>query len=198
MDPGQEQSALGPHCLQKWLLKSQAHEKADGNCCVWQFKGWMGWLCLLYCPYSSFKFDFLKGQNLIPMRAERKQSGFWTNLNFPLLPAAICNNYNVKKYMSEDTQEMQQLRSTAFPRHQQKERRETNKDNTNVAHVYRDAQTKNCNRRTSSERLAGKKYWVGVVGLDGGGGGANHTYWRKTLPPIPMHLRITNICLTKS
>ena len=34
-----EQSDLGPHCLQKWLLKSQADEKADDNCCDWQFKG---------------------------------------------------------------------------------------------------------------------------------------------------------------
>ena len=28
----------GPHCLQKWLLKSQADDKADDNCCDWQFK----------------------------------------------------------------------------------------------------------------------------------------------------------------
>ena len=34
-----EQSDLGPHCLQKWLLKSQADNKADDNCCDWQFKG---------------------------------------------------------------------------------------------------------------------------------------------------------------
>ena len=27
------------HCLQNWLLKSQADEKADDNCCDWQFKG---------------------------------------------------------------------------------------------------------------------------------------------------------------
>ena len=31
---------LGPHCLQKWLLKSQADDKADDNCCDWQFKGY--------------------------------------------------------------------------------------------------------------------------------------------------------------
>ena len=30
---------LGPHCLQKWLLKSQAEDKADDNCCDWRFKG---------------------------------------------------------------------------------------------------------------------------------------------------------------
>ena len=30
----EEQSDLGPHCLQKLLLKSQA----DNNCCEWQFK----------------------------------------------------------------------------------------------------------------------------------------------------------------
>ena len=35
----EEQSDLGPHCLQKWLLKSQADGKADDNCCDWQFKG---------------------------------------------------------------------------------------------------------------------------------------------------------------
>ena len=34
-----EQSDLGPHCLQKWCLKSQADDKADYNCCDWQFKG---------------------------------------------------------------------------------------------------------------------------------------------------------------
>ena len=34
-----EQSDLGPRCLQKWLLKSQADDKADDNCCDWQFKG---------------------------------------------------------------------------------------------------------------------------------------------------------------
>ena len=39
MDPNQkEQSDLGPHCLQK-LLKSQADDKADDNCCDCQFKG---------------------------------------------------------------------------------------------------------------------------------------------------------------
>ena len=36
----EKQSDLGPHCLQKWLLKSQADNKADDNCCDWQFKGW--------------------------------------------------------------------------------------------------------------------------------------------------------------
>ena len=35
----EEQSDLGPYCLQKWLLKSQADDKADDNCCDWQFKG---------------------------------------------------------------------------------------------------------------------------------------------------------------
>ena len=34
----QEQSDLGPHCLQKWLLKSQAGDKADDNSCDWRFK----------------------------------------------------------------------------------------------------------------------------------------------------------------
>ena len=31
-----EQSDLGPHCLQKWLLNSQADDKADDNCCTWR------------------------------------------------------------------------------------------------------------------------------------------------------------------
>ena len=34
----EEQSDLGPHYLQKWLLKSQADDKADDYCCDWQFK----------------------------------------------------------------------------------------------------------------------------------------------------------------
>ena len=35
----EEQSDLGPHCLQKWLLKSQADDRADDNFCDWQFTG---------------------------------------------------------------------------------------------------------------------------------------------------------------
>ena len=42
VDPDQtapkDHSDLGPHCLQKWLLKSQADDKADDNCCDWRFK----------------------------------------------------------------------------------------------------------------------------------------------------------------
>ena len=34
-----EQSDLGPHCLQKLLLKSQADDKADDSSCDWRFKG---------------------------------------------------------------------------------------------------------------------------------------------------------------
>ena len=34
-----EQSDLGPHCLQKSILKSQAEDKADDNSCYWRFKG---------------------------------------------------------------------------------------------------------------------------------------------------------------
>ena len=37
--PEEEQSDLGSHCLQKWLLKFSADDKADDNCCDWQFKG---------------------------------------------------------------------------------------------------------------------------------------------------------------
>ena len=29
----------GSNCLQKWLLKSQADDKADDNSCDWRFKG---------------------------------------------------------------------------------------------------------------------------------------------------------------
>ena len=43
VDPDQtalkEQSDLDPHCLQKWLLKSEVDDKADDNCFDWQFKG---------------------------------------------------------------------------------------------------------------------------------------------------------------
>ena len=37
VDP--DQTDLGPHCLQKWLLKPEADDKADDDCCDWQFKG---------------------------------------------------------------------------------------------------------------------------------------------------------------
>ena len=30
---------LGPHCLQKWLLKWQADDKAYDNSCDWRFNG---------------------------------------------------------------------------------------------------------------------------------------------------------------
>ena len=35
----EEGSDLGPHCLQKQLLKSQTDDKADDSCCDVQFKG---------------------------------------------------------------------------------------------------------------------------------------------------------------
>ena len=35
----EEQSDLDLHYLQKWLLKSQADDKADDSCCDWQYKG---------------------------------------------------------------------------------------------------------------------------------------------------------------
>ena len=38
VDQGQT-ADLGPHCFQKRLLKSQADDKADDNCCDWQFMG---------------------------------------------------------------------------------------------------------------------------------------------------------------
>ena len=37
VDP--DQTDLGPHCLQKCILKSQAEDKADKNCHEWRFKG---------------------------------------------------------------------------------------------------------------------------------------------------------------
>ena len=41
-----EQSDLGPHCLQKLLLKSQADDKADDNYCDWQFR-WLKYFRIL-------------------------------------------------------------------------------------------------------------------------------------------------------
>ena len=39
VDPDQTAPDLGPRCLQKLLLKSQADDKADDNSCDWRFKG---------------------------------------------------------------------------------------------------------------------------------------------------------------
>ena len=51
----EEQSDLGPHCLQNWLLKSQADNKADDNCCDWQFKdlGGLGTLVRIYAIFVT-------------------------------------------------------------------------------------------------------------------------------------------------
>ena len=38
VDPDRTAPDLGPHCLQKWLVKSQADDKADDNSCDWRFK----------------------------------------------------------------------------------------------------------------------------------------------------------------
>ena len=74
-----EQSDLGPHCLQKWLLKSQADDKADDNSCDWRFKDisrttnlgretksthlcWLYWsekFALFFVRYAYYKFQAL-------------------------------------------------------------------------------------------------------------------------------------------
>ena len=58
-----EQSDLGPHCLQKWLLKSQADDKADDNCCDWQFKSevlyFSYWNCTGFLFFSSEPEEWL-------------------------------------------------------------------------------------------------------------------------------------------
>ena len=67
-----EQSDLGPRCLQKWLLKSQADDKADDNSCDWRFKGkglvepvsypahfsWAG--LVLYCLFNITRKDVFR------------------------------------------------------------------------------------------------------------------------------------------
>ena len=60
------------------------------------------------------------------------------------LPQKVC-------FISKHTQEMPQLRSTAFPRHQKKERW-TNIDKTNATYVSTDAEMKNRNRGAALER----------------------------------------------
>ena len=70
----------------------------------------------------------------------------------------ICNEsmYNYIN-ISEDTQKTPQSRSTALPRHQMKERWETNNDKTNATYETTDAQTKkNCNRGTALEQSVEK------------------------------------------
>ena len=56
MDPDQtapEQSDLGPPVCKKRLLKSQADDKADYNCCHWQFKGLTVKYCLANVKFCS-------------------------------------------------------------------------------------------------------------------------------------------------
>ena len=39
VDPDHTAPDLGPHCLQKWLLKWPVEHKADDNSCDWHCKG---------------------------------------------------------------------------------------------------------------------------------------------------------------
>ena len=55
----EEQSDLGPCCFEKWLLKSQADDKADDNCCDWQFKGKTLWYPFVILTYNSGPSDFV-------------------------------------------------------------------------------------------------------------------------------------------
>ena len=48
VDPDQTAPKRIPHCLQKWLLKSQADDKADDDSCDWRFKD------LTLCMLGSF------------------------------------------------------------------------------------------------------------------------------------------------
>ena len=84
-----EQSDLGPHCLQKWLLKSQADDKADNNCCDWQFKGYYFTNILLKGNWYTFRggnsvkyFSSLlivKGKNLL-LNAFFFQKRYWQQI----------------------------------------------------------------------------------------------------------------------
>ena len=44
--------------LQKWLLKSQRDDKADDNCCDWQFKGsrWVPYLLKMFQLHNSLPY----------------------------------------------------------------------------------------------------------------------------------------------
>ena len=64
---------------------------------------------------------------------------------------------NRGKKESEDTLEVPQSQSTAFPRHERKEREETNEDTTNATYEITDAQTKkNCHGGLALEGSVGK------------------------------------------
>ena len=72
-----EQSDLGPHCLQKWLLKSQADDKADDNSCDWRFE--MSSLIWLI----SYEFLISKGEDM-----------FWKIVN---ITKTYLNNFDPLK-----------------------------------------------------------------------------------------------------
>ena len=101
----EEQSDLGPHCLQKRLLKSQADDKADDNCCDWQFKGlrWEKYLtenpfylelhnlifssiCILRNAATSRKLFFITPD----IRNKENINNFWLKKSFLLFSTKIC------------------------------------------------------------------------------------------------------------
>ena len=61
----QEQSDLGPHCLQKWLLKSQTNDKADDSCFDWLIRVNIKYISLVSLLISFFsKFRTMESKYL--------------------------------------------------------------------------------------------------------------------------------------
>ena len=81
----EEQSDLGPHCLQKWILKSQAEVKADDSCCDWQFKGWTHlkvwkW-CFMVTGHREMRNNILLDTTLISISEKKKRCLFDITVN---------------------------------------------------------------------------------------------------------------------
>ena len=91
----EEQSDLGPHCLQKWLLKSQADDIADDNCCDW--------------PFGCFKSLFGIHQSTSP---ENSQEYNWCEILGQVLQLLILN---MTSWMSDELRKEYFRMSLEFP-----------------------------------------------------------------------------------
>ena len=84
----EEQSDLGLHCLHKWLLKSQADDKADNNCCDWQFKGYYGGAMsvFLYQP----EHDKTSNKTFVPAKTQVSMYILLVRQRFLFIPLWIA------------------------------------------------------------------------------------------------------------
>ena len=95
----EEQSDLGPHCLQKCLLKSQADDKADDNCCD-SCNLRVLWVTFIYLQHESLDIVFqqIPQSGVLILSEEEKRTLISEGYPIPTkLPLTKQEEKNLKK-----------------------------------------------------------------------------------------------------